>query len=619
MVIGACDTIPIRGDRGQTTGRPTEPPGGVEVIPLEDAELETDFDLDDAPRDPKAAIAADLRQALDSPAPYRQTAYLDAARKLIDTHAAADAEKVLAGVDTSGLSPAVAARERLLRAEIFFERNDLDRALRTVDSGLQTPNVDPAHVAGGLDLKARIELRQGRPLEAAEAWIQRDRYLTDDRALAANHERIWYALGHLGALELQAAGASGDSELRGWLDLAILSLELAGDGHGLRTAVGQWIDANRGHPAVSFAGELLGPPRAPDVRQVALLLPLSSTFGAAAQEVYNGFDAANQTDTDPGQPRTVFYDVGAEPSLAANYYGAATVEGADVVVGPLGKAAVNALLSTRRPDRPIVLLGSSSMNGPLDSGILQFDLAPEPEAEQVADFMYASGHRQAAALHPDDEWGRRVYGAFAERWEALGGTLVAAQSYAPSSDDFTVPLKRLFNLTDSETRKAYLESRSGLSLEFEPRRRRDIDALFLVARPDEARQLKPQINFYQGHDLPVYSTSHVYTGTPDPIKDTDLDGIMFPDMSWLLRDTARVKKLKGSLRNAGYPDVSTELFAFGYDAYQLALLAADPGLSVNTRIKGLSSDLVIGPDGRVHRRLDWAKFNEGVPARIWSR
>jgi len=139
----------------------------------------------------------------------------------------------------------------------------------------------------------------------------------------------------------------------------------------------------------------------------------------------------------------------------------------------------------------------------------------------------------------------------------------------------------------------------------------------MVARPDTARLLKPQINFFQGHDLRVYSTSHVYAGTPDAAKDTDLDGIRFPEMPWRLRTNARVNKLKSMLRSAGHSNVSSELFAFGFDAYQLALLAPDPALPGDTRVSGLTSDLVLSSNGRIHRRFDWAEFIDGVPVRVW--
>jgi outer membrane PBP1 activator LpoA protein len=620
LTINACDTIPARDDRGQDREDTPAEQSSVEVIPLEASDLGTEFEPQAEQQDPDQAIKEDLRDALDSLPPYRQSAYLDAAGGLIRTGRLEAAETLLDKTVVTGLAPILQARKRLLEAEIEFRRDDLDRALRDVNRGLRTGNIDPTYISRGLDLKGRIELLKGRPLEAARAWIRRDSYLSDTRAIGDNNSRIWFALGHLNELELQVASQGGaDETLRGWLDLAILFLEFGGDSQGLRTAVTQWSNANRGHPAADFAAAALGPERAPGVRQVALLLPMSSNFGAAARSVYNGFEAAQQNDSDPRRPQLLFYDIGGEPALAGNYVGVAASEGADVIVGPLGKAAVNALLESRQPPKPMVMLGSESTDRPLPPGAYQFDLAPEPEARRVAEFMYVSGHRRVGALYPDDEWGQRVFDAFSEHWRALGGTLAEARAYQPDADDHTAVLKNLFNLTESETRKALIGSASGLSLDFDPRRRQDMDAIFMAARPDEARLLKPQINFFQGLDLPVYSTSHVYTGKPDAVKDTDLDGIVFPAMPWVLRDTARMNQLKAMLADDGFSGVSSELFAFGYDAYHLALLAPATGATGRTtQIPGLTADLIIGDNGRIQRRPGWARFRDGVPIKIWE-
>lgn len=623
LSIAACDTTPVRDDRGAEAEDTGGRAGGVELIPLEDeAAIEPEFDTEQVPEDLSRAIERDLREGRDSAPPFRQTAYLDAVDKLVIAGRLDDAEVVLNHVDVSGLAPALGIRKRVLQAAIYYQRGNLDRARRDAERALRGRNVDPSYIARALDIKARTDLRQDRPLEAARAWIRRDNYLTGRQALAGNHRRIWYALGQLNQLDLQVAGQGANQEgadgaLRGWLDLAILFLEFGGDRDGLRTAVSRWSDANSAHPAAGFAGQLLGPPRASGVRQIGLLLPLSSDFGTAARRVYDGFDAAHGTDTHPRRPQVVFHDVGGEASLVGNYVDAANAAGADVIVGPLGRDAVNALLTARQPQTPMVLLGSASEESTLAGGGYQFDLAPEPEARQVAEFMFASGHRRVAALYPDDEWGARIYEAFRNHWQELGGTVAEARRYQPDGNDFTAPIKNLFNLTESETRQSLLEARSGLNLKFDARRRHDIDGLFMAARPDAARLLKPQINFFQGHDLPVYSTSHVYAGSPDANNDEDLDGIRFPNMPWLLRDTVRMSNLRSALQGRGFSNVSSELFAFGFDAYRLALLAPDPALAGGTRLSGLTSDLVLGDDGRVYRRFDWAEFMGGVPVRVW--
>ena len=40
--------------------------------------------------------------------------------------------------------------------------------------------------------------------------------------------------------------------------------------------------------------------------------------------------------------------------------------------------------------------------------------------------------------------------------------------------------------------------------------------------------------FQYAGDLPVYATSHLYTGTNNPTQDQDLNGIRFCETPWLL-------------------------------------------------------------------------------------
>ena len=83
------------------------------------------------------------------------------------------------------------------------------------------------------------------------------------------------------------------------------------------------------------------------------------------------------------------------------------------------------------------------------------------------------------------------------------------------------------------------DASSVAELEFEPRRRQDIDIVFMAAFPAGARQLMPQLAFHHGADLPVHATSHVWSGVPDPANDRDLDGVVFGDMPWLAAPTER--------------------------------------------------------------------------------
>jgi hypothetical protein len=113
------------------------------------------------------------------------------------------------------------------------------------------------------------------------------------------------------------------------------------------------------------------------------------------------------------------------------------------------------------------------------------------------------------------------------------------------------------------------------------------------------------------YDLPIYSTSDAWD--PSVKSAGDMDGLVFPEMPWILFsgqgapelwdavNTAWARESRGRLR----------LYAFGYDAYRVA-----SGLRDNVRsigLDGLTGELDIGQDGRVQRNLQFARIEGGKP------
>ncbi|HKJ23167.1 MAG TPA: penicillin-binding protein activator, partial [Gammaproteobacteria bacterium] len=138
---------------------------------------------------------------------------------------------------------------------------------------------------------------------------------------------------------------------------------------------------------------------------------------------------------------------------------------------------------------------------------------------------------------------------------------------------------------------------------------------FMAAFPQQARLIRPQLEFHYAGDLPVYATSHTYSGTPDQRADHDLDGVMFCDMPWILSDDPKTARLKATIRRL-WPEQAQQFirfYALGYDAYniipQLDQLKRFPYDEYN----GETGVLTVDQDNKVHRRLLWARFVNGAP------
>jgi len=92
----------------------------------------------------------------------------------------------------------------------------------------------------------------------------------------------------------------------------------------------------------------------------------------------------------------------------------------------------------------------------------------------------------------------------------------------------------------------------------------------------------------------------------------DLDGLMFPDMPWMLGGDL-AEAVRAAAREAwpvGGPHRG-RLFAFGFDAFRLAQALRYVGVSGNISVEGLTGRLSLDADRRVRREIGWAQLRDG--------
>ena len=583
------------------------------------------------------------------------TLWLQAIDELI---AARELEAVLPLLERVQILP-LPAHQRyqlaLARAKLAIARGDNARAaelLRRLAVSPDSPGTDAA--AEAFWLLADAEQALGRQTAALTALLRRDA-LPNLRDQVDGQQRIIALIHSLDAKTLARLRARPPaSSIIGWLALG--EILRGGTQAEQAAAVERWRRRYPRHPAERLlrAGDVGGD----RYRQIALLLPMTSKYGEAARAFYEGFVAAHNRDSPDSRAEVRLYDIGEKPGLAAIYYRTARDDGADFIVGPLGQRAVDALLSAQTPRLPTLLIGALGANNSANN-LYGISLAPEHDAAAAAERALVDGHRQAAVFRIDGKWGARVGDAFAAHWAELGGEL-AADIVLPADKraDYSKRIRALLGIDQSESRGNLLAAQVGAELELTPRRRADIDFLFLAMNAEQARLFTPQLRFFQAHDLALYATAAAYTGKPNPAKDADLDGIQFGDMRWMI-DAARLpapaaqydiglaEKLRDTiadeLRETGEldtedagnldsqiklpaqdlnPRIATpyyhtaldRLYALGLTGYdlipRLRTLRADPW----RRHFGEAMVLSVQSNGNILRHLDWAKFQSGIPA-----
>lgn len=577
----------------------------------------------DAERSGSYAVAAQdyLNLATVGEPAARYEYLLNAAEAFYRGSFFAQAKNTLAALPPPALSPRQLARRQSLVAAIAITERDpaaaLD-ALKDVDAAGMPPDVR----AEIHQLRAMAYAQTGKPLESVRERIALAPLLTDPDAARRNDQQLWQTLLGLppSALDNLRPAPPPDT-LNGWLALLRIAKIPLNQGFGIDQRIDEWRRLYPHHPAgPDLIDSLLArqPERMGNQQpgRIALLLPLSGGFAAAGEAVRDGFLAAYfQREQAAYQPVIQIYDSGENPAQAAQLYARAVADGADFVVGPLSKEAVTAL---RRHDAlrvPVLALNYSDDTQPPPANFFQFGLAPEDEARQVAERAWLDGHTQALAIVPAGEWGGRVLRAFQEHWQHLGGRLVAAQNYAANENDFSAPLRRLLDIDASENRARALRAALQTDLKFEPRRRQDADFIFMAAFPRQARQIPPQLKFFYAGDLPIYATSHIYEGRPDPDKDRDLDGVSFTDIPWLLDDQAQ--PLRDAVEQA-WPGqaASRRLAALGADAYRLIPYLDLLRNSPQEAFPGATGRLTLDADNRIRRAPLWARFRKGEPTAL---
>ncbi|WP_111414257.1 penicillin-binding protein activator [Billgrantia lactosivorans] len=432
---------------------------------------------------------------------------------------------------------------------------------------------------------------------AAAAMLMQVQARSDREAL---NDPIWAALSRLEGSGLSSLGEGADELTQGWLELAGLVRESDGDIDRLFSRLESWRERNPQHPAArSVPGELLAlrELRGKEVRHIAIFLPTDGPLSGVAESIGTGIRTHHLHSVERnGGVQLSFLDA-SQGDLDA-LYAEARNRGAQVVIGPLDKEQVSELEARDSVPLPTLALNYGAGSENRAEGLFQFGLSAEDEARQVARRAREDGHRRSALMVPDNEWGARVGRAFEAEWRERDGTITNAVAYDPRG-----------SATES-TRRLLSGGRP--------------DMLFLLALPSYARQVPPTLDYFDAADLPIYATSHLYEGRPQPLLDHDLDEVHFIDIPWQIPDAA-VGGVEALPYLASFEELHEDadpstfrLMAMGVDAYELARRLPQFQLLPESEMFGATGLLVPGRDGRIERRLPWARFERGVPQPILS-
>lgn len=322
--------------------------------------------------------------------------------------------------------------------------------------------------------------------------------------------------------------------------------------------------------------------------RLAVLLPQTGSLGVAGNAIRDGILAGYYAETRQ-KPSIRFYNSQGTAEGAKAAYQRALKDGAQMIIGPIGKDEVAAIAEIADG---IPVLALNNVLNPSNTFLLNFSLTPEREGELLAEHLLSKNLKQTALFYQANESNARVLAAFEKVYTKSGGNLIFKANTPQISKD------------ESSGAAIYPQMPDGLS---------QAKAIVLLMSGSSAKSTRAALALNGASALPIFASSEI-TDNADPKINLQLDTIEFLHTPWqtglsnALGVNATQLKALPSARGGG-----SRLNAFGLDAWLISTHLQTWLNSPNTAINGATGSLHLEPDGQIERNLLWSVFQNGIP------
>ena len=188
-----------------------------------------------------------------------------------------------------------------------------------------------------------------------------------------------------------------------------------------------------------------------------------------------------------------------------------------------------------------------------------------------------------------------------ELWKNEYKKAVAEYKTLNSSESSQEIFSKLLLANQSIKRKRKLSRIISTDFEHQSRTRMDIDTLFLSVNIQEARSLKPALDYIFYDDMEVFLINDWKGDISFLENDKDLQGVISIDIPFMLPSNLPedLKSLETKSRN----------FAIGYDAFEIFLLINGARNLNRTSYKGLTGEITFS-DKEIKRKSKIFKIND---------
>ncbi len=212
---------------------------------------------------------------------------------------------------------------------------------------------------------------------------------------------------------------------------------------------GRMVAAPVGSPQSPFVGARSsppltpGPPPAAGPVKVALLVPLSGANAGLGKAMLEAAQLALFT-TDSERLTLVPRDTAGTAEGAANAARSAISDGAQLILGPLLAAEVEAVKPVAR-DARINVIAFSTATQLAGGNVFLMGFLPRQEVVREVSFARDKGLSRFAALAPNSQYGHLMTDALREAANASGGSVVKVEYLDPRASDPAAAVRRLLS------------------------------------------------------------------------------------------------------------------------------------------------------------------------------
>ena len=455
--------------------------------------------------------------------------------------------------------------------------------------------------------RANLQLDKNDRFGAAKSLIAMEPIL-QGIALGENHRQIWTLLQGITPATLQSLQeAPAPDVTTGWLQLAALVNQYGAQPDQLTRQLHIWKRSFPQHPALTDMPAGLGALLSSELTtplQAAVFIPLSGNLASQGQAIQYGILMSYKQSG--SELKVKFYDT--QSKAIAALYQQALAEGADMIIGPLLKDRVQALMALK-PTVPVLAL--NELDKPVTGDKLYFfSLSASADAAQAARYLHQQGYRQPLVLAAQDRIGYASVQSFEKAWQAVSQGRAIVATYGGRQE-----IQGMVRNALSGSAAGRVQQVAPLEAGEQPSHNtfNGIDAAYVVGNPTETRTIKPYIDFNVSQANGGLATFTAARGYDSQAREVlpELNGLHISDMPIMLgyhdELKAQVQQLWPQLQGD-----ALRLFAMGYDAFSLTgklqQLRSVPTMSM----PGLTGELSVASDGVIQRQPVWATYRNGT-------